>query len=981
MARVHLLGGLEVEGVPALALGSRKGRAVLRRLAAAAGAVVAEDELVEVAWPEGAPVRAKEQLPVLVSRLRSALGSDRIVRQDAGYRLLTDWLDVTEVDAAAAALPALPPAAALQRGRDALQLLRGPLLPEEELPWVDEARSQARDSAQALRRVTAQAALRAGLPRECTDLARTCLAEDPYDETVLRLLMEAALAGGLVPAALQAYEQTAERLADELGVDPSPETRALHLRLLQRTAEPAQQSPAATGRRGLVAAVLASPEPSLHLVLGIAGMGKSTLLDQLAAAATTHVLRVQGDATGLGVPLQPVLDALPDLRLSGPLESTAARALTGGADRAAVARAVAQALEELGPTLLLVDDGQLLDAASATLLQHLCRPGSRTRVTVVVAARPGAGPDWGSATVHELDPLTLEDTTALVGPARAQELHERSGGHPLFLAELARSQEGLPGDVLAAVAHRFSRSPELTEVLRAAAVLGTSIDVDVLSAVLDRPASEVVDQLDSAVAQQLLRSTADGYAFAHDLHREALTSLVTPARATLLHRAAAQAIAARGSTARLGHHALAGGDDELAASALAAAAEVASVRYEHEQALAMLERAVSLAATPKRRLQQARALVMVGRYDEADAEARNGDDEDTHAEALEVRALAAYLQRELDSALELATHAATATTDPERAAGCLALAARIRLGRGDLERAEADLREAMALSTGQVRGVAAVWLAVTLTTRGDAEEGYAVVTSPATRLVRSLPLVEPHRHLAHGRALAMLGRPAEAIEVFDRLRATVEEQHVLRFAGRAENFRAWVLRNLGATAEAQDANQQAWDAVQALDPVTGAEARGHAILDLADAALRGGDLSTAEHWLDLARKAELAPHIMKWRFDLRRDLLAGRFALTTGDADGALELAARVRDGAQQVGVDRFVVQAGLLAAHAEGRPAEDVARLAGRLAEVAPLESWWLLADLGPEFRDQARSRVEALLPHAGPWAEDLRKAAQSLA
>src|SRR3954469_9770541 len=41
MVRVHLLGGLEVEGVPALGLGSRKGRAVLRRLAVAAGAVVA----------------------------------------------------------------------------------------------------------------------------------------------------------------------------------------------------------------------------------------------------------------------------------------------------------------------------------------------------------------------------------------------------------------------------------------------------------------------------------------------------------------------------------------------------------------------------------------------------------------------------------------------------------------------------------------------------------------------------------------------------------------------------------------------------------------------------------------------------------------------------------------------------------------------------------------------------------------------------
>src|SRR5689334_12849724 len=75
--RVRLLGGLAVEDVPVLSLGSRKGRAVLRRLALAAGAYVAADDLVAVAWPEGAPSRAADQLAVLVSRLRGVVGSDR----------------------------------------------------------------------------------------------------------------------------------------------------------------------------------------------------------------------------------------------------------------------------------------------------------------------------------------------------------------------------------------------------------------------------------------------------------------------------------------------------------------------------------------------------------------------------------------------------------------------------------------------------------------------------------------------------------------------------------------------------------------------------------------------------------------------------------------------------------------------------------------------------------------------------------------
>lgn len=1007
--RVHLLGGLEVEGVAALDLGSRKGRAVLRRLAAAAGAVVAEEALLDVAWPDGHPVRARDQLAVLVSRLRAVLGRDRLLRQDAGYRLVTAWLDITELATALDAQPLLPPAKALERGRDALQLVRGPLLPEDDAEWAEGARAEVGALVQALRRATAEAALATGQPREAADLARTCLTTDPYDEEVLRLLMSASLAGGMVSSGLAAYEQAAQRLADELGVDPSPETRAVHLRLLDRTAAPVAAP--VVGRQELVAEVLAglASTPALHLVTGAAGMGKSTLLQEAAAAATGVVVRVQAEATGLDLPLQPVLDALalanadapllgpaavlaPMLAPAGSTGSTATRALEVSHDRAALAAGAGHLLAGLGrgePVLVLVDDGHQLDPASAALLQHLCRPASRLPVLVVVAARPGSGPEWHPTRRTDLTPLTVADAALVVGEARAPELHRRSGGHPLFLSELARSGGELGDDVLAAVGRRFSRSPELTDLLRAAAVLGATVDVDLLADVTGRPLGEVLDQLDAAVAQQLLTATPDGYAFVHDLHREALAHAVTPARATALHRAAAHALAARQLAApgRLSHHALAGGDGELAAGALAAAAEVAAVRYENAAALALLDRAVALAPTPQRRLQRARALVLVGSYAEADAEALAADTAATRPAALEVRALSAYLARDIDAALALAREAAATATDPELAAGCLALAARIALGRGDLDTAEADLREALALSTGPVKGVVTVWLSLTLVTRGDATGALAVIRSPAVRQVRSMPLVEPHRGLALGRALAMTGQAAEALQVFDQLAATVEEQQVRRFAGRAENYRGWVLRNLGAAGPAHEANLQAWEAVQALDELSGAEARCHAVLDLADHALRAGDLGDAEHWVGLARKAELAPHVMQWRFDLRRDLLAGRLALAGGDPDRAEELAERVRAGAAARGLDRFAVQAELLTARARARRGARVGGLppVERLVASAPLEAWWLLGELATDLDDDglrhaAGAQVDALLVGAGPWAADLRRGAAQL-
>jgi len=48
--QVRLLGGFEVEGIELRALGTRKARLLLRRLASAAGRPVGVDELVDAVW-------------------------------------------------------------------------------------------------------------------------------------------------------------------------------------------------------------------------------------------------------------------------------------------------------------------------------------------------------------------------------------------------------------------------------------------------------------------------------------------------------------------------------------------------------------------------------------------------------------------------------------------------------------------------------------------------------------------------------------------------------------------------------------------------------------------------------------------------------------------------------------------------------------------------------------------------------------------
>lgn len=1034
MLRVRLLGGLEVEGVPVLSLGSRKARAVLRRLALAGGAYVAADDLVDTAWPEGPPHRATEQLGVLVSRLRGVLGAERLERHPAGYALHADWLDTAalrqHVHEGESAQGAGRTTDALAAGRAAVALLRGPLLPEDDSEAAQEERTAVERYAARARLLTASAALATGASWEALELAARCREQDPYDESALRLQLRALAATSRTAQAVSTYLEAAAALREDLGTDPEPATEQLYLELLREQPTPtavAASTPPPLAGRDAELGVLAqcwqdalSGSAGLVLLEGPAGIGKSTLLEALAqrVAGEGLVLRAAPDVLGAELPLQPVLDALrqalgdrgdaaaiallgADEELLAPLlglapgrasAASAFAAVTSGSARAVTVTALESLLDRIAldrPVLLLLDDAHTADPSTAQLLHRCCRPGVRRRLLVVVAARPGEGPPW-QGTRLGVGPLDRSAVAALVGEARADDLLERSGGHPLFLTELARHQgDDPPASVLAAVAARCAGTDAVADTLRTAAVLGAPDDVDLLAGVQELSTREVVRHLEAALRQGLVVEDARGCAFANELFRKAFAAGVGATRSAALHGEAALVLSRRRTSdpVRVAHHAELGGAPLVAAEALTSAAEVASQRNEHAEALRLLDRAITHEDLVARRLARARVLLLLGRYDDAQADADEALARGGGAAALEVAALTAYFERDLERALELADEGAAAATDPELAAGCWCLAGRALLTLGRLDEALERLGEAADLATGPMRAVAAVWRATTLSMRTGGEEAYRLARSATATSARNDPAVEPYRALALGRALTTLDRPFEALKAFDQVAALVERQGLGRFAGRAENYRSWVLRNLGEHDEAAASTTAAWELVGPLRDLAHAEAHAHAALDLADAALREGRLDDADTWLTRMSQAPTTAHVMRWRIDLRHDLLRGRWALAAGDASRAGEFAEQVRSGAERLGVPRFARQAEVLSARAH--PGDvDLDRLeqsALALAEAAPLESWWLLAELARDtgerrFLALAADRVDALLAGAGPYGEQLRSAAHLL-
>ncbi len=263
---VRVLGDFGVDGVPPHALGSRKARLALHLLALGGGQAVPSGVLIDAIWGDAPPAKPEDQLAVLLSRLRSVLGRDRIDHHDGGYRLRCDWLDAAElavltdeVQRRAAAGNMLGAAAA---ARVALSLVRGDgprPLPGD---WALLRQAELDRLISRTRRVAAGALLDAGDWMAAADAAAAALAREPYDEAALRAQLRAYTQGGQAADALAEYASTRERLAEELGTDPSPETQALYTAILRGELAPAGPPPAGSAGSRLDLGGLAWPRPA-----------------------------------------------------------------------------------------------------------------------------------------------------------------------------------------------------------------------------------------------------------------------------------------------------------------------------------------------------------------------------------------------------------------------------------------------------------------------------------------------------------------------------------------------------------------------------------------------------------------------------------------------------------------------------------------------------------------------------------------------
>ncbi|GAB4052636.1 AfsR/SARP family transcriptional regulator [Catellatospora paridis] len=236
-------GGVELE------LGGRQQRLVLALLLANAGSVVGLTDLVDTIWNQDPPASAVNVVHRYIGTLRRLIEPDLpvravggyLIRHAAGYRLRVDEdsLDLLSFRRLVAqARAADEPGPAVQLYAQALALWRGVcgsgLDPESRAhPAFASIESECSQAV----RDAADTALRGGRLRLVIPALRRAAGQNPFDEALQARLVLALAADGRQAEALDTFQQVRRRLADELGIDPSPELLDAYDRLLhQRTA-------------------------------------------------------------------------------------------------------------------------------------------------------------------------------------------------------------------------------------------------------------------------------------------------------------------------------------------------------------------------------------------------------------------------------------------------------------------------------------------------------------------------------------------------------------------------------------------------------------------------------------------------------------------------------------------------------------------------------------------------------------------------
>lgn len=298
-------------------------RGIFSLLVSRLGNAITFDTLIDAVWGEFPPKSVRSALQVHVSKIRQALGvPDLLVTTDHGYRLQADPQSVDvyrfelgvgegrrlfEAGAYSEAAGRLRSALAEWRGEPYGDIHDGPAVQSE----VTRLLILKREGTVAL----ASAQLETSGTNPDLTAFEALVQSDPLDERGWAMLMTALYRSGRQAEALRTFHRASHLLAEELGIEPSPDLRHLEERILLQDPAlmPTTRSPQivlpgfATSLVGRVDQITTLAkrvaEYRLVTVTGLGGVGKT----RMAVAAAHAAIGDTPDGI-VFVPLDPVTE-------------------------------------------------------------------------------------------------------------------------------------------------------------------------------------------------------------------------------------------------------------------------------------------------------------------------------------------------------------------------------------------------------------------------------------------------------------------------------------------------------------------------------------------------------------------------------------------------------------------------------------------------------------------------------------------------
>ena len=232
-----------------------------------ANRIVSTDRLIDALWGDEASDGAAHTLQVYVSQVRKALLTEGspppdafLVRQGTGYVLRVEpgSVDLQRFHGIAGegrrALAAGEPERAAEMLREALGLWRGPPLPEfAHEAFAQPAIARIEDLWLSVVEDRIEADLALGGHTELVGELQTLVIEHPLRERLRGQLMLALYRSGRQAEALSAYRDARQLLADEVGIDPTPDLQRMEGAILRQDPDldvvPAPVGPAPAARQ------------------------------------------------------------------------------------------------------------------------------------------------------------------------------------------------------------------------------------------------------------------------------------------------------------------------------------------------------------------------------------------------------------------------------------------------------------------------------------------------------------------------------------------------------------------------------------------------------------------------------------------------------------------------------------------------------------------------------------------------------------